>query len=150
MQRYFGLDDKTLADAIASARVARVTLDAFLLARGLIAETELYRGLAEALGVQFINHPFRLTSGYPFEMLLSSGIARFEDGQGATSVIAAPRGVFFEDLLMRVFTAEKAPQSYLQPHQILSDPCSRNMEKRKPIEMSVVLVNLCRNFLRQI
>jgi len=118
LQRYFGLDDKTLADAIASARVARVTLDAFLLARGLIAETELYRGLAEALGVQFINHPFRLTSGYPFEMLLSSGIARFEDGQGATSVIAAPRGVFFEDLLMRVFTAEKAPQSYLQPHQI--------------------------------
>ena len=109
LQRYFQLDVETLADAIALARVERVTLDAFLLARGLIGETELYRGLAEALGAHFINHPFRLTSGYPFEVLLSSGVARFEDGQGGTSVIAAPRGVFFEDLLMRVFTGEKAP-----------------------------------------
>lgn len=109
LQRYFQLDVETLADAIALARVERVTLDAFLLARGLIEETELYRGLAEALGAQFINHPFRLTSGYPFEMLLSSGVARFEDGTGGASVIAAPRGIFFEDLLMRVFTGEKAP-----------------------------------------
>ena len=109
LQRYFQLDVETLADAIALARVERVALDSFLLSRGLIGETELYRGLAEALGAQFINHPFRLTSGYPFEMLLSSGVARFEDGQGGTSVIAAPRGVFFEDLLMRVFKGEKAP-----------------------------------------
>jgi len=109
LQRYFQLDVETLADAIALARVERVALDSFLLSRGLIGKTELYRGLAEALGAQFINHPFRLTSGYPFEMLLSSGVARFEDGQGGTSVIAAPRGVFFEDLLMRVFKGEKAP-----------------------------------------
>lgn len=112
LQRYFQLDVETLADAIALARVERVTLDAFLLARGLIEETELYRGLAEALGAQFINHPFRLTSGYPFEMLLSSGVARFEDGTGGASVIAAPRGIFFEDLLMRVFTGEKRHQLF--------------------------------------
>ena len=34
LQRYFQLDLETLADAIALARVERVTLDAFLLSRG--------------------------------------------------------------------------------------------------------------------
>ena len=109
LQRYFQLDVETFADAIALARVERVTLDRFLLSRGLIGEAELYRGLAEALGITFINHPFHLTPGYPFEVLLSSGVARVEDGSGAASVIAAPRGSFFEDLLLRVFTEDKAP-----------------------------------------
>ena len=109
LQRYFQLDLETLADAIALARVERVSLDAFLLSRGLIDEVELYRGIAQALQVPFINRPFRLTKGYPFELLLSSGVARFEDGTGETAVIAAPRGQFFEDLMLRVFSGAKAP-----------------------------------------
>ena len=109
LQRYFQLDMETLADAIALARVEKVTLDALLLSRGLIGEVELYRGVAQALHVPFINYPFRLTQGYPFELLLSSGVARFEDGAGEGAVIAAPRGHFFEDLMLRVFTGDKAP-----------------------------------------
>jgi cellulose synthase/poly-beta-1,6-N-acetylglucosamine synthase-like glycosyltransferase len=109
LQRYFQLDMETLADAIALARVEKVTLDAFLLSRGLIGEVELYRGIAQALHVPFVNRPFRLTQGYPFELLLSSGVARFEDGTGETAVIAAPRGHFFEDLMLRAFTGDKVP-----------------------------------------
>lgn len=109
LQRYFQLDVETLADAIALARVEKVTLDAFLLSRGLIGEVELYRGIAQALQVPFINHPFRLSQGYPFELLLSSGVARFEDGSGQTAVITAPRGQFFEDLILRVCAGDRAP-----------------------------------------
>ncbi len=109
LQRYFQMDVETLADAIALARVERVTLDAFLLSRGLIGEVELYRGIAQALHVPFINRPFHLTQGYPFELLLSSGVARFEDATGESSVIAAPRGHFFEDLMLRIFAGDKAP-----------------------------------------
>ena len=66
-------------------------------------------GIAQALHVPFINRPFRLTQGYPFELLLSSGVARFEDATGESSVIAAPRGHFFEDLMLRIFAGDKAP-----------------------------------------
>lgn len=113
LQRYFQLDVETLADAIALARVERVSLDRFLLSRGLIGEVELYHGLADALGITFIHHTFRITPGYPFEVLLSSGVARLEDASGGASVIAAPRGVFFEDLLMRVFTGAQVPSIVL-------------------------------------
>lgn len=102
------LDCAALADVIASARKDDMTIDRYLLSHIGLNETDLYYGLAQVLELDFIADVFPIEKGFSVELLLSSGLARLERGEGRLpDYVATPTGRFFEDLLLRIFDDDR-------------------------------------------
>ncbi len=101
---HWQLDCMALADIIASARNARMTLDDYLLTHTTLTETALYFGLAQTLALDFIADIFPVEKGFSLELTLSSGLVRLEQSKDPLPhYVATPTGRFFEDLILRIF-----------------------------------------------
>ena len=86
--RRLGLTARQCADIVTRAKALRTGPEAVAIAWGLVTEDAFYAGLARALGIGFLRHPFPIDRRCVSPYAAEAGLTRDERGR----LIAAPQG----------------------------------------------------------
>lgn len=101
-----GLAPALIRGIVADAIRLNVPPDRMAIACGVVGETELYRALAEELGLPFVEQPVRADPASPYPGCIDAGVLRTRQPEPA--LLLAPQGHALQHL-RRLLRGRKAP-----------------------------------------
>lgn len=101
-----GIAPAVIRDIVADAIWLNVPPDRLAIASGRVGEAQLYRALAEELGLPFVEHPVRADPASPYPDCIATGVLKTRQPEPA--LLLAPRGQGLQHL-RTIVRGRKAP-----------------------------------------